>query len=108
MEYRLPGVSICYAHCDVCQDLAAIDDVAELVRSVGPTVIYTPLLDGPQLSSRRSARYASVLAEDRGTRRSADGRDPVNKGTEYFDVALHQIRVGAARSPLSDSQPKPL
>ena len=67
MEYRLPGVSICYAHCDVCQDLAAIDDVAELVRSVGPTVIYTPLLDGPQLSSRWSARYASVLADDPGS-----------------------------------------
>jgi len=28
--------------------------------------------------------------------------------TEYFDVAIHQVRAGAAGSPLSDSQPKPL
>jgi hypothetical protein len=30
----------------VCEDLAQIDDVAELIRSVGPTVVITPLLDG--------------------------------------------------------------
>jgi hypothetical protein len=51
----------------VCEDLAQIDNVAEVVRSVGPTVIYTPLLDGPQLSSRWAARYASVFADDPGT-----------------------------------------
>jgi len=33
----------------VCEDLAQIDDVAEVIRSVGPTVVITPLLDGPQL-----------------------------------------------------------
>ena len=37
----------------VCEDLAQIDDVAELIRSVGPTVVITPLLDGPQLASGR-------------------------------------------------------
>jgi hypothetical protein len=149
----------------VCEDLAQIDDVADVVRSVGPTMIYTPVLDGPQLSSRWAARYASVLADDpgsavvtltsygmalrsrphgrdsspviglwkdpvrglreiplepgaqavllticgdRATRRSADGRHPVDNMTEYFDAAIHQVRAGAARSPLSDSQPKPL
>ena len=51
----------------VCEDLAQIDDVAELIRSVGPTVVITPLLDGPQLASRWSARYASVLADDPGS-----------------------------------------
>lgn len=50
----------------VCEDLAQIDEVADLLRSVGPTVVMTPLLDGPQLSSRWSARYASVLADDPG------------------------------------------
>ena len=45
----------------VCEDLAQIDGVAELIRSVGPTLVLTPLLDGPQLSSRWAARYASVL-----------------------------------------------
>src|SRR5262249_12702355 len=51
----------------VCEDLAQIDDVADVVRSVGPTMIYTPVLDGPQLSSRWAARYASVLADDPGS-----------------------------------------
>jgi hypothetical protein len=51
----------------VCEDLAQIDDVAEVIRSVGPTLVVTPLLDGPQLTSRWSARYASVLADDPGS-----------------------------------------
>jgi len=51
----------------ICEDLARLDDVAELVRSVGPTLVVTPLLDGPQLPSRWTARYASVLADDPGS-----------------------------------------
>ena len=51
----------------VCEDLAQIDDVADLLRSVGPTIVVTPLLDGPQLTSRWAARYASVLADDPGS-----------------------------------------
>jgi hypothetical protein len=137
----------------VCEDLAQIDDVAEVIRSVGPTVVYTPLLDGPQLNSRWAARYASVLADDpgsavltltsygmvqrsrphgrdsspvvalwkdpvrgfreiplesgaqgvlltvcgdRATRHSADGRHPVDNMTEYFDVAVYQVRASSA------------
>jgi hypothetical protein len=51
----------------VCEDLAQVDDVADVIRSVGPTVVVTPLLDGPQLKSRWAARYASVLADDPGS-----------------------------------------
>jgi hypothetical protein len=51
----------------VCEDLAQIDDVAEILRSVGPTIVVALLLDGPQLSSRWAARYASVLADDPGS-----------------------------------------
>ena len=137
----------------VCEDLAQNDDVAEVIRSVGPTVVITVLLDGPQLTSRWAARYASVLADDPGsavlmltsfgmvqrsrphqhdasriiamwkdpvqgcreipleagahgvlltacgdrtTRRSADGRWPVDTGTHYFDVAVHQVRAADA------------
>ena len=58
------GITIVFL---VCEDLAQIDNVAEVVRSVGPTVIYTPLLNGPQLSSRWAARYASVFADDPGS-----------------------------------------
>lgn len=53
--------------CLVCEDLAQHDDVADVVRSVGPGLIFTPLLDGPQLTSRWAARYASVLADDPGS-----------------------------------------
>jgi hypothetical protein len=51
----------------VCEDLAEIDEVADVLRSVGPTIVISPLLDGPQLGSRWTARYASVLADDPGS-----------------------------------------
>jgi len=51
----------------VCEDLAQTDDVASVIRSVGPMIVVTPLLDGPQLSSRWGARYAGVLADDPGS-----------------------------------------
>jgi hypothetical protein len=53
--------------CLVCEDLAQNDDIAQLIRSVGPTVVIAVLLDGPQLNSRWAARYASVLADDPGS-----------------------------------------
>ncbi len=134
----------------VCEDLAQNDDIGGLLRSVGPTVVFAMLQDGPQLNSRWAARYASVLADDpgsavitltsfgmaqrsrphrrdpspvvalwkdsatgvreiplepgahavlltvcmdRATRRSADGRWPVDNGTVCFDVSTHQIRA---------------
>src|SRR5262245_62087481 len=148
----------------VCEDLAQIDDVAEVIRSVGPTMVITPLLAGPQLPSRWSARYASVLADDPGstvvtltsfgmvqrcrpngrevspvvalckdpvrgtreirletgahgilltlcgdylTRRSADGRWPVDNVTHYFDVAIHQVRAATVTSGVAHSRPGP-
>jgi hypothetical protein len=72
----------------VCEDLSQIDDVVDIIRSVGPTVVVTPLLDGPQLATRWSARYANVLADDPGSavltlssygmvqRARAHGREP--------------------------------
>ena len=147
----------------VCEDLAQNDEIASLMRSVGPTVVLAVLLDGPQLSSRWAARYASGLADDpgsavltltsfgmvqrsrphtreasrvvalwkdpasgvreipletgaqgvlltvcmdRATRRSADGRWPVDNGTSCFQVAIHQISAANAdqepRSPRPD------
>jgi hypothetical protein len=51
----------------LCEDLAHNDDIAQLIRSVGPTVVINLLLDGPQLPSRWTARYASGLADDPGS-----------------------------------------
>jgi hypothetical protein len=146
----------------VCEDLAQIDEVADLLRSVGPTMVITPLLDGPQLSSRWSARYASVLADDPGsavltltssgmalrsrpegrdsvplvalwkdpvrgtreiplepgahgvllaasadltTRRSGDGRRPIDNCIEFFDVGVYQVHAAAAGSGYSRHPP---
>jgi len=139
----------------VCEDLAQHDDIAQLVRSVGPTIVFAIPLDGPQLTNRWAARYASVLADDPGsavltltsfgmvqrsrphahgvspivalwrdpargfreiplepgahgvvltactdrtTRRSADGRQPVDNGTHAFDVAVYQVRASSTGS----------
>jgi hypothetical protein len=51
----------------VCEDLAENDQVAEAIRAVGPTGVISVLLDGPQLTSRWAARYASVPADDPGS-----------------------------------------
>jgi hypothetical protein len=51
----------------VCQDLAETDELADVIRAVGPTVVFTVLLDGPQLASRWAARYASVFADEPGS-----------------------------------------
>jgi hypothetical protein len=51
----------------VCEDLAHVDEVVDLLRDLGPTLIVTLLLDGPQLQSRWTARYASVLSDDPGS-----------------------------------------
>ena len=51
----------------VCEDLARQDGVAQLLRAVGPTLVMTLLLDGPQLAARWTSRYAGVLADDPGS-----------------------------------------
>ena len=51
----------------ICEDLARMDPITELVRSVGPNLVVSLLLDGPQLAVRWPARYATVLADDPGS-----------------------------------------
>jgi hypothetical protein len=51
----------------VCEDLARLDEVADLVRRIGPSLVVALLLDGPQLRSRWPSRYASVIADDPGS-----------------------------------------
>lgn len=48
----------------VCEDLARQDPLSEMVRSVGPNLVIALLLDGPQISDRWPAHYATVLADD--------------------------------------------
>jgi predicted amidohydrolase len=51
----------------ICEDLARIDPTADCIHAVGPSLVIALLLDGPQLASRWSARYASALADDPGS-----------------------------------------
>lgn len=51
----------------ICEDLARQDPVGELVRSVGPNLVISLLMDGPQLEKRWPAKYATVLADDPGS-----------------------------------------
>jgi len=51
----------------ICEDLAQPEPVTEMIRSVGPNLVIALLQDGPQLTSRWPARYATVLADDPGS-----------------------------------------
>jgi hypothetical protein len=50
----------------ICEDLARQEPIADLIRTVGPSLVITILMDGPQTSDRWPANYASVLADDPG------------------------------------------
>jgi hypothetical protein len=51
----------------ICEDLARPDPMGDLVRAVGPNLVIALLMDGPQLSGRWPARYATSLADDPGS-----------------------------------------
>jgi hypothetical protein len=51
----------------VCEDLARMDEVMEILRRIGPAIIVALLLDGPQVAGRWPCRYASILAEEPGS-----------------------------------------
>lgn len=51
----------------ICEDLARQEPVARVVRAVGPNLVVALLMDGPQLSNRWPAQYATVLADDPGS-----------------------------------------
>lgn len=51
----------------ICEDLARVDPCQSAVRSIGPTLVVSLLMDGAQLGFRWPGRYATVLAEDPGS-----------------------------------------
>ncbi len=48
----------------ICEDLARQEPISDLIRAVGPTLVVSVLMDGPQLGDRWSASYAGILADD--------------------------------------------
>jgi hypothetical protein len=59
-----PGASLAVL---ICEDLARIDPVQNVIRAVGPNLVVALLMDGPQLKGRWPARYATILADDPGS-----------------------------------------
>ncbi|MFN3244577.1 MAG: hypothetical protein ACE37K_23935 [Planctomycetota bacterium] len=59
-----PDITLCPL---ICEDLARQEPVSEILRSFGPSLVVSLLMDGPQYRSRWSAQYASVLADDPGS-----------------------------------------
>jgi hypothetical protein len=51
----------------ICEDLARLDEVADVLRRIGPTLVVAVLLDGPQLATRWPARYATILGDEPGS-----------------------------------------
>ena len=51
----------------ICEDLARSDPCHEVLKSVGPNLVFSLLMDGPQISSRWPSRYASGLSDDVGS-----------------------------------------
>ena len=51
----------------ICEDIARLDPVGQVVRSLAPDLVVALLFDGPQLLTRWSSYYATVLAEDPGS-----------------------------------------
>lgn len=51
----------------ICEDLARVDPVQPIIRAIGPNLVISLLMDGPQLQYRWANRYATVLADDPGS-----------------------------------------
>lgn len=50
----------------ICEDLARLDPVDQVIRAVGPNLLVALLQDGPQIKERWASRFASVYADDPG------------------------------------------
>jgi hypothetical protein len=51
----------------ICEDLARSEPAHEVLRAIGPNIVFVLLMDGPQLPFRWSARYATGLSDDPGS-----------------------------------------
>lgn len=92
----------------ICEDLARQEPVTEVIRAVGPNLVFALLMDGPQLRNRWPSRYASVLAEDPGcsvlsltslgmSTRSRPARDAANPVDRSRTIALWRDSVYGER-----------
>lgn len=64
MLHSASGLKLCPL---ICEDLARQEPVAQSVRSVGPNLVISLLLDGPQIPQRWPGKYSAVLSDDPGS-----------------------------------------
>lgn len=60
----MPWLTLCVL---ICEDLARPDPAGDVVRAVGPNLVISLLMDGPQLVGRWASRHATTLADDPGS-----------------------------------------
>lgn len=89
----------------ICEDLARSDPVHDILRGVGPNLLFALLMDGPQLQTRWPYIYASSLADDPGTsvlsvtsmalieRQAAERRNPTIALWKDEGGRVEQIRL---------------
>jgi len=50
----------------VCEDLARSEPCHDIIRAVGPNLLFALLMDGPQIEQRWGAKYSSLFSDDHG------------------------------------------
>ncbi|MFC5757971.1 hypothetical protein [Rhizobium sp. GCM10022189] len=89
----------------ICEDLARSDPCHDILRAIGPNLLFALLMDGPQTANRWPARYAATLADDPGTSvltvTSMGLMDRTNKAKIYdkpsYTVAMWRDETGVTR-----------
>lgn len=100
----------------ICEDLARSDPCHDILRAIGPNLLFALLMDGPQTENRWPARYAATLADDPGTSvltvTSMGLIDRTNKAKLFpkpsFTVAMWRDETGVTKSLSLDEGSKSL
>jgi hypothetical protein len=95
-----PGATICTL---ICEDLARMDPIQPILRSVGPNLVVALLMDGPQLERRWPGKYATVLADDPGSAvLTLTSLGMVRRSAMPGDI--HRQHIALWKSPGGDAQ----
>lgn len=100
----------------ICEDLARSDPCHDILRAIGPNLLFALLMDGPQTEGRWPARYAATLADDPGTSvltvTSMSLMDRTNKAKLFkvpsYTVAMWRDESGVTKSLALDEGSKSL